>query len=480
MICVWTPASLQCLHSKKALPLVAGRSLTTTMITKQGRYSGLITPLSYLIDLMVINLLAFFIPINLGNAMLFHFYVSVSWIIIAMKTEFYVVYRYTKVPQILRLLFNQLFFYALALYAFIGFFKQPFMSRLALAQYTAIVFVLVAVFKFLSYYLLMAYREKVKGNLRNVVVIGKNKKTEQLISVFKERAEFGYEFKKQFSSDDENFDIRNCFDYITANQIDEVYCSISELSNKEILEFINFADNNLKTLKFLPDNKNIYSKKLKLEYYDYLPILSLRDIPLHNPINAFLKRSFDVVFSLLVIVGVLLWLTPLLAILIWMESRGPLFFAQKRSGLDNKEFYCYKFRSMAMNRDADSRQAEKDDMRVTKIGRFIRSTSIDELPQFYNVLFGDMSVVGPRPHMLKHTDEYSEKVDKYMVRHFVKPGITGLAQVRGYRGEIEADSDIQGRIKFDIFYIENWSFLLDLKIIIQTVLNMFKGEEKAY
>jgi putative colanic acid biosynthesis UDP-glucose lipid carrier transferase len=119
-------------------------------------------------------------------------------------------------------------------------------------------------------------------------------------------------------------------------------------------------------------------------------------------------------------------------------------------------------------------------MRVTKIGKFIRKTSIDELPQFYNVLFGNMSVVGPRPHMLKHTDEYANRVDKYMLRHFVKPGITGLAQIRGYRGEIERDSDIQNRIKFDIFYVENWSFFLDLKIIVQTIVNALKGEEKAY
>ena len=135
---------------------------------------------------------------------------------------------------------------------------------------------------------------------------------------------------------------------------------------------------------------------------------------------------------------------------------------------------------MAVNKDADARQAGRNDMRVTMIGRFIRRTSIDELPQFYNVLFGNMSVVGPRPHMLKHTDEYASKVDKYMLRHFIKPGITGLAQVRGYRGEIEQDSDIQNRIKFDIFYVENWSFLLDLKIIIQTILNGIAGEEKAY
>jgi putative colanic acid biosynthesis UDP-glucose lipid carrier transferase len=153
---------------------------------------------------------------------------------------------------------------------------------------------------------------------------------------------------------------------------------------------------------------------------------------------------------------------------------------QKRTGFDNNDFQCFKFRSMAVNGNADAQQAGKNDMRVTKIGKFIRKTSIDELPQFYNVLFGNMSVVGPRPHMLKHTDEYANRVDKYMLRHFVKPGITGLAQVRGYRGEIEKDSDIQNRIKFDIFYVENWSFFLDLKIVLQTVINAVKGEEKAY
>ncbi|MCO5724235.1 undecaprenyl-phosphate glucose phosphotransferase [Robiginitalea sp. 2V75] len=450
------------------------------MLSRQHRYSFLITPASYFVDLFVINLFAYFLPINLLEAILFHFYISIAWIVIAIWSEFYLIYRYTKVTHILKLLVRQFFFYFLILYAFIGFFKQPNMSRLALAQYTVIVFLAVSALKFLNYYLLMEYREKVKGNLRNVVVIGDNRKTAQLIEVFKERTEFGYNFIRQFCPKEKGFEIRECFNYLLQNNIDEIYCSVSELKNEEILEFINFADNNLKTLKFLPDNKNIYSKKLKFEYYDYLPILSLRDIPLHNPINAFIKRTFDIVFSLLVIFGLLIWLTPVLAILIWLESKGPLFFVQKRSGLDNKEFYCYKFRSMAMNKEADKQQAQKDDMRITRIGRFIRSTSIDELPQFYNVLFGDMSVVGPRPHMIRHTDEYSRKVDKYMVRHFVRPGITGLAQVRGYRGEIERDSDIQNRIKFDVFYIENWSFLLDLKIIVQTVLNALKGDEKAY
>jgi putative colanic acid biosynthesis UDP-glucose lipid carrier transferase len=326
----------------------------------------------------------------------------------------------------------------------------------------------------------MKYRVLAKGNIRRVVVIGKNKKTDQLIHVFNERVEYGYRFIAQFNTKEDDFDLRKCFKFIEEKKVDEIYCSVSELRNSDIEEIISFADNNLRILKFLPDNKNIYSKKLKFEYYDYLPILSLRDIPLHNPINAIFKRSFDIVFSLMAIFGLLLWIGPILAILINLESKGPVFFIQRRTGFDNREFLCFKFRSMAINHNAEALQAGRNDMRVTKIGKFIRRTSIDELPQFYNVLFGNMSVVGPRPHMLEHTDKYANEVDKYMLRHFVKPGITGLAQVRGYRGEIEKDSDIQNRIKFDIFYVENWSFLLDLKIIVQTVINAISGEEKAY
>lgn len=450
------------------------------MFFKQGRYSGFITPISYGMDLLVVNLFTYFLPINFQNPWLFHSYISLAWIILSFKNEFYVVHRYSKVVVVLRKLFTQFIFFFLILYAYIGFFKQPLMSRLALGKYFLLVFVGVFVLKFLNYILLMQYRSLWKGNIRNVVVIGKSKKANQLIEVFEERKEYGYKFKRQFSTRDQNFDIITCFRYIVNNNIDEIYCSVSELKNDELAAFINFADNNLKTLKFLPDNKNIFSKKLKFEYYDYLPILSLRDIPLHNSLSAVLKRAFDIGFSLVVIFGLLIWLGPILALLIRIESKGPVFFIQRRTGFDNQEFQCFKFRSMAMNDSSDARQAGKNDMRVTKIGRFIRKTSIDEMPQFYNVLFGNMSVVGPRPHMLKHTDEYANRVDKYMLRHFVKPGITGLAQVRGYRGEIEKDSDIQNRIKFDIFYVENWSFFLDLKIIVQTVINAFKGEEKAY
>ena len=173
-------------------------------------------------------------------------------------------------------------------------------------------------------------------------------------------------------------------------------------------------------------------------------------------------------------------LTPILAILIQLESKGPVFFKQKRNGLDYKEFSCYKFRSMKPNPTAHIHQVTRGDTRITKVGKFIRKTSIDELPQFINVLFGDMSVVGPRPHMVSHTEMYAERIDKFMVRHFVKPGITGLAQVSGFRGEVETDDDIINRVKYDIFYVENWSLLLDIKILLLTIKNTAKGEDKAY
>ncbi|MCK0191665.1 exopolysaccharide biosynthesis polyprenyl glycosylphosphotransferase [Arenibacter sp. F20364] len=450
------------------------------MFSKKHRYSSLITPVSYGVDLLVINLFAYILPINFQYPILFHSYLTLAWVILSFKNNFYVVYRYTKVSYILKLLFNQFVLFFLILYAFIGFFKQPNISRLALGEYFISAGLTIFTIKFLNYIFLMKYRERVKGNMRNVVVIGKNKKTDQLIDVFNDRREYGYHFMKQFCPEDPSFDIYKSFVYIVENNVDEIYCSVSELKNNQLTEFINFADNNLKTLKFIPDNKNIFSKKLTFEYYDYIPILSLRDIPLHNPLNSALKRGFDIVFALIVVVGILSWLAPIIALIIRLETKGPVYFRQKRNGIDNKEFYCYKFRSMAPNEHADSLMAVKNDMRTTKVGKFIRRTSIDELPQFYNVLFGNMSVVGPRPHMVKHTNEFANKVDKYMLRHFVKPGITGLAQVRGYRGEIETDIDILNRTKFDIFYIENWSLFMDLKIIVQTVLNAISGEKKAY
>ena len=210
-----------------------------------------------------------------------------------------------------------------------------------------------------------------------------------------------------------------------------------------------------------------------------IPIQGHLEFPLENSLNSFFKRSFDVIFSLLIITFCLSWLIPLLAIIIKINSKGPVFFTQKRTGINNKSFFCRKFRTMYINEEADSKQASPDDPRITTAGRFMRKFSLDETPQFFNVLRGYMSVVGPRPHMLSHTEAYSKQVDNYMVRHFVKPGITGLAQVKGYRGEISNSLMLHNRIRLDIFYIRQWNFMMDLRIIFKTFKLVLFGDKNA-
>jgi putative colanic acid biosynthesis UDP-glucose lipid carrier transferase len=449
------------------------------MYFRKGKYSDFIYPISLVLDLLVINVLAYYLPLLFKFPILFHSYISLAWIIIAIKIKFYEIYRFAKATYILKQLFRQFVFFFLILYAFIGFFKQPNISRLMLGIFFLSIFGSVLFLKFLNYYLLKEYRTRVKGNISYVVVIGNNRKTDQLIKIFNNYVEFGYQLLNHFDPKTLDFDIMNCIRFIGENKIDEIYCSVRELNDKEISELVNYADNNLIGLKFIPDNKEIFTKQLNLEYYEYLPILSLRELPLDDPFNRFYKRSFDFIVSLLVFVGILTWLMPIIGLLIVLDSKGPIFFRQNRPGFKEEGFGCYKFRTMVAN-DSTEKSATRNDPRITKLGAFLRKTSIDELPQFVNVLLGQMSIVGPRPHLWRQNEEYGPTIQKYMLRHYVNPGITGLAQSKGYRGEIETSDEIRNRTRYDIFYIENWSFFLDLKIILQTALNIMRGEEKAY
>jgi putative colanic acid biosysnthesis UDP-glucose lipid carrier transferase len=194
-------------------------------------------------------------------------------------------------------------------------------------------------------------------------------------------------------------------------------------------------------------------------------------------LNKFFKRLFDIIFSLFTIIFVFSWLCPILAILIKLESKGPVFFVQLRTGKNNRNF---KFRSMRVNHEADKLQATRDDHRITKIGAVLRKTSLDELPQFFNVLIGNMSIVGPRPHMICHTEKYSQLTDKFKVRHLLKPGITGWAQISGLRGEVNNAEAMLKRVDADMWYMKNWSFLLDIKIIFLTFWITLKGDKNAY
>ena len=451
------------------------------MIFKRGRYSGFLRPISYLIDLLIIGFFANNIILEKSDLLNFTLFISFSWIISTLFSSFYEIFRYTSLTRIFSLIGKQSIIFTLLVFAFFGFFNDLDTEPLRVIKYVLIVMLSITIIKFTIFFLLKKYRKVFKGNLRKVVIVGLNKKTDQLRKYFNDNPDYGYQLKKTFDlNKKDKISINDVISFISENEIDEIYSSVAEMNNKELLSLIDYADNNLKILKFLPDNKEIYSKKLDFTYYGYLPILSLRSIPIDEPINLFIKRSFDIFFSLLIIIGILSWLTPLIGLLIKLESKGPVFFKQKRNGLDYKEFYCYKFRSMKPNPEAHLHQIRKGDPRVTRIGKFIRKTSIDELPQFINVLKGDMSVVGPRPHMVSHTHMYAEKIDKFMVRHFIKPGITGLAQVSGFRGEVEDDDFIKNRVKYDIYYLENWSIIMDIRIVIKTVFDALRGDDKAY
>jgi putative colanic acid biosynthesis UDP-glucose lipid carrier transferase len=452
--------------------------------THTGRYSKYIRPISILLDLAVINVLPFYFfeGLNLD----FHWflpYQTVVWIAIAFLIKFYAVFRFTMPVDILSKLVRQGVLFLLMVIAFFPFAKETIFSGRAIALYLSTAMVCITVFKWLLFYYLKKYRIITGSNFRNAVIIGYTPEAIRLKQLFEERNDFGYRFLGFFSDKKSNENIKGKLDqlypFVINNKVDEIYCSLNEISNEQLKSLVEFADENKKSIKFIPDTKEIFAKNLKIDYYGFFPVLSLQRTMLHEPVVKGFKRAFDIAFSLFIIFGVLIRRVPILAIIIKLESKGPVFFKQGRPGIDETEFFCFKFRSMKIN-NITEKEASKNDPRVTKIGRILRKTSMDELPQFINVLKGDMSVVGPRPHLWSQNKAYGSKIKKYMVRHYVKPGITGLAQVRGFRGEIETDEDMINRIKFDVFYIENWSFLLDIKIILQTVINIFKGEEKAY
>nr|WP_298661034.1 undecaprenyl-phosphate glucose phosphotransferase [uncultured Flavobacterium sp.] len=417
------------------------------------------------------------------NFTTFEIYLAISWSVLSVFTRFYEVYRFTMPVEIISKIAKQCILFYLLIIAFFPFYKKAIFSGKATALYLSVVFIFVIVLKTIAFYYFKKYRLVTGNNFRNVVIIGYTPEAIDLRTVFQNRADYGYRFKGYFSDKKTGDEIIGktelLKEFVIAEKIDEIYCSINELSSEKHKELVEFADDNNIVIKFIPDSKVIFSKNMKIDYYELFPVLSLQKSPLDSIYVEYFKRLFDLLFSLLVIVFLLSWLTPLLGLLIKIESKGPIFFKQSRPGLNEEEFNCYKFRSMQINQTTEI-EASRNDPRVTRIGKFIRKTSIDELPQFFNVLVGDMSVVGPRPHLWAQNKTYGRKIKKYMIRHHVKPGVTGLAQVKGFRGEIETEDDMVNRIKFDVFYIENWSMWMDIKIIIQTIVNIFKGEEKAY
>ncbi|MFI1772652.1 exopolysaccharide biosynthesis polyprenyl glycosylphosphotransferase [Thalassobellus citreus] len=465
----------------------------------RGRYSWLLRPGLILCDIFIINIGAYFL-LNFNDQELYFFsskvynnkyllyliYSVLFWLLSTFILKFYEVYRYTSALSIIYLLLKQFFVFAIIVYAFQGAFRSINVSAFITLKYLTFSFLAIGIIKLISFYILKAFRLFFKGNLRNVVIIGKGENVKDLQRVFNNKKDLGYNLLATFSNsekDNVTGNIKDSFQFLKSNLIvDEIYCAIDELTEKQVNEYVKFANINHCNIKFIPNSTKLFNKRLHTDYYNYLPVLSIRKVSLNNNFNKLIKRIFDILFSLIIIVFILSWLSIIIFILLKIESKGPLFYRHKRNGINYKEFYCFKYRSLNITKEVGGTYVKQNDERLTKIGKFLRKTSIDELPQFINVLKGEMSVVGPRPHMPSYTDAYSKKIDKFnfIFRHGVKPGITGLAQIKGYRGEVADDKDIINRVKYDIFYIENWSLILDLKIIFLTVINILIGEEKAY
>lgn len=360
-------------------------------------------------------------------------------------------------------------------------------TRFLVIFYTAFLALLVS-YRLIFRHFVKIYRRK-GGNRRTVALVGDGSNMVELYEEMTADPTSGFKVVGYFAEHPSDNYPKECrylgtpqevIPYLKKSKAEQLYCGLASSHSKEILPIISYCENNLIHFYSVPNVRNYLKRRMHLELIGNVPVLDIRQEPLAQPENRLAKRLFDIVFSLLFLCTIFPIIFIIIGLAIKITSPGPILFKQKRSGEENKEFWCYKFRSMRVNKDSDKVQATLNDPRKTRLGNFMRKTSIDELPQFINVLLGDMSVVGPRPHMLKHTEEYSKLIDKYMVRHLVKPGITGWAQVTGFRGETKKLWQMEGRVERDIWYLEHWTFMLDLYIIYKTVKNAVKGEKEAY
>ena len=367
------------------------------------------------------------------------------------------------------------------------FFRMIQLSRIFITVVMSSIFVMLLFNRFF-YLLIHHYFRKRDWLVNKVVIIGYNSLSKRLVDYLSEEG-----INKEivgFCEETENVNelshypilsnVSETLEVCKKYGVNEIYSTVAPEQNHGLYSLIEGADENCIRFKIVPDMGFFFKKQMHIDYLKEIPVISLRKEPLEDLGNRIKKRVFDIVVSLFVVVFILSWLIPLIGILILLESRGPVFFVQDRTGKNNTTFGCLKFRSMKMSSTANSLQATRNDTRITRIGKFLRRTSLDEFPQFINVLRGDMSIIGPRPHMVKQTDEYSRLIGQYMVRQFLKPGITGWAQVNGYRGETRTVDQMQKRVEHDLWYLENWSLFLDMKIMAMTAFNTVKGDKNAF
>ena len=378
----------------------------------------------------------------------------------------------------------QVILFSIVLFAISGGKKENLYTPLESIYFVILLLFYLSLSRYIIHYLLKFYRRKGHGH-NNLILFGNNDNSEGLVKMIYERKDIGFRIQDIFVVENptENqtlLDIDNLSKYLIDNNINYAYISLNSEYNDELIsKIIEILENNYVSIGYLPNSTMEIKQTLEVNYLDSFPILTYKKYPLDLTFNKILKRTFDIVLTLIAFVLLLWWLLPIIAISVYFSQGKPILFAQKRNGLNGVEFKCLKFRTMRPDKDNNKKPTERDDPRVTKLGRILRKTSLDELPQFINVLKGEMSIVGPRPHMVSENDSYKEIIRKYSLRHYVKPGITGLSQIRGFRGAIDSTKDMEMRVKTDIYYVRNWSFLLDLLIIYKTVRLMIFGDENA-
>jgi putative colanic acid biosynthesis UDP-glucose lipid carrier transferase len=424
---------------------------------------------------------------SLLQVVLFGLFINLGWYFIAVALRLYSIEsQLLSNWNILKIIIS-LFIFGASAFLFLVLLKIPLNNRFQLFPYYLLFIVLFFLSRFI-YQLIKYFLFKQSGFLNNTLIIGYNHTGRKLADYLQNTTGalnlIGYvddpENIKELSLLPVFSGIANTIEIAKQYGINEIFSTITPEEHPEVAELLPLTENACMRLHFVPSVSNFIDKGMVVQHLHHLSICSLRKDPLEDVGNRIIKRIFDLSVSIFVTIFILSWLYPLIAILIKLSSKGPILFFQLRSGINDKPFYCLKFRTMHLNSNADHVQATKNDSRITWVGKFLRKSSLDEFPQFLNVLKGEMSIVGPRPHMLKHTKEFSEVERHYMVRHLLKPGITGWAQVNGYRGEIKDPTQLTGRIECDIWYLENWSLILDIKIILLTIYRVFVGDKNAY
>ncbi|MGK6343191.1 exopolysaccharide biosynthesis polyprenyl glycosylphosphotransferase [Chryseobacterium sp. DT-3] len=451
------------------------------------RYSRYLKSIIILLDLLVIASIFIFFFISRNESLRYHeetWYQNVFslvllflfWMLLSGRTKIYNIQRNLTYTLFLERLLIHFLFFILGVFLIGKVSKNVFFnSDIYWLSFYLLFFIFLA--KSIIYFTIKYFRS-LGINYRNVMFLGETGSTEILKNIFQDRKDYGYRIFEYGSSD---INPNELVEFWKKNGIHTLFLSTENHFTESVeTEIFKLAEDNKVHVSLIPSITQSDFFLYDLGYIQTQPILSQAKYPLDYYSNFLVKRAFDITFSIIILVLIGSWLFPIIAILIRITSKGPVFFLQKRYGFHEEVFSCLKFRTMIVNNESATKTTEENDSRITKIGKFLRKTSLDELPQFINVLKGEMSIVGPRPHMLAVDNFYKPKIGRYSLRSMVSPGITGLAQVSGLRGDYgEVEVEMKKRILADTFYVKNWSFVLDLIIILKTILLVIGGDKNA-